>query len=399
MYHSTVVSSADNNDKNEYDNMNHSHHEIKDSQDQNDNEKVSIPHGFPTVEVTVDSSSCMSASDYDDDDDASNFQLPISPLTPIAVEREDDLNANVNMMRRSNSGNILGSGNGSGPGTNMMGRISSTKGHVTTDYGLATTSSFDNMNHEARNLMNVLKNVSSKTRKGPLGGLGFAPHLQVHDHDDDDVDDVHMGVTSPSPPRRRQASTPSSSSLPFPMAISKRGRERSTGSRKGVVVAPRRDGQDDGETPNDENGRGIVVQDAGEKNHVFFLSESPHTDNSSDTTPTRNQRISVFHHPSSRRKQLQQSQSQIQQQQQHPFTSPVSMASSYQQQEKYQEYPQPPYLMGRIQKKFRVGESTTLHAQTFVLALAFFCHLVTPKSHGTQSHTNGHLLSFYYRTA
>lgn len=220
---------------------------------------------FPTIEVTVDSSSCMSASDYDDDDDDNHRRngssaIPISPLTPGMAERVD----------------------------------------------MSSSSLSNQLNHEAQHLMNVLEKVSSKASI--------------------DYEDVDMGIqTRFSPPSIR------------------------TSTR-------------------DVSGRNYAF------NIVHFADVDPKAseslsqreDDSSDTTPTRNQRItsnrllhrvfhSFHHHPN----------------EDGHLTSPISIASSYQRQEKYQEFPQPPY-MNKIKKKTMSSDDPTLHAQTFVLALAFF---------------------------
>lgn len=225
---------------------------------------------FPTIEVTVDSSSCMSASDYEDNDDNSHgprngglSATPISPLTPGMAERPD-----------------------------MTSLSSSSLPHK--------------LNNEAQNLMNVLQKVSSKASI--------------------DYDDVHMGLhTSFAPPAIRSST-------------------RDVPGRKYAFN---------------------VVHFADVDPKGSESSQQREDDDASDATPTRTQRVvpsnrflrRMFHpfHPNEDHVHL---------------TSPISIASSYQQQEHYQEFPQPPYL-NRIKKKMLIDDPT-LHAQTFVLALAFF---------------------------
>mmetsp|Transcript_772 Transcript_772/g.1314 ORF Transcript_772/g.1314 Transcript_772/m.1314 type:complete len:836 (-) Transcript_772:91-2598(-) len=217
--------------------------------------------GFPTIEVTVDSSSCMSASDYDEeecDGRKGSSATPISPLTPSMAERA----------------------------------------------AISSSSLPHTLNNEAQHLMNVLEKVSSKASI--------------------DYDDVDMGIPTPF-------------------------------SSTGMRISTR-------DVPGREYGLNIVqFADVNPKK----VLESQKEDDSSGTTPTRNQRAAPSNHLLHRMFQPYYRHDETV-----PVTSPVSIASSYQQQEKYQEYPQPPYL-NKIKKTFSTDDPT-LHAQTFVLALAFF---------------------------
>jgi len=261
---------------------------------------------FPTVEVTVDSSSCMSASDYEQD--GSDFErlalqpVPISPLTPSIAER-NQASANNTMNMNMNMNNTYGNENGNnGNGNKQKSKKQS----------------------EADHLMNVLRRVSSKSSN--------------------DYNDIDMGNTG-SINHDRQG-----------MRSNTRTRSRNT--------------------PNRRNSK-----------HPAFKMQRSHLDNrndydseasySTDTAPTRNQRSHGdnynhghrrYNYNASHNNNYTNSNTDRQMNKNGGMHSPsTSLASSYQQQYRYQEFPQPPFLQ---KKKHRADP--TLHAQTFVLSLAFF---------------------------